>query len=135
MRLIFHPDAETELVEAARFYEGRVPALGAQFLDAVDAAVHVIEQAQNGGAFWKPMFVAASCRGFLTPSTIARYPARFESSPSNITPVIPTTGVIVSTEQRTPPFLLEDVNTRDILPDMPSSLFARSASALKRLGM
>ena len=32
MRLIYHPEAETELTEAARFYEERVPTLGAQFL-------------------------------------------------------------------------------------------------------
>ncbi len=42
MRVIYHPDAEAELVEAAKFYEGRVPALGAQFLDAVDRAISVI---------------------------------------------------------------------------------------------
>lgn len=27
MRLTYHPDAETELIEAASFYEGRVPIL------------------------------------------------------------------------------------------------------------
>lgn len=45
MRLIHHPDAEAELIEAAQFYERRVPGLGARFLDAVDAAVRVIDQA------------------------------------------------------------------------------------------
>ena len=45
MRLIYHPDAEAELIEAAQFYERRVPGLGAQFLDAVDAAVGVVQQA------------------------------------------------------------------------------------------
>ena len=45
MRLIHHPDAEAELIEAAQFYERRVPGLGAQFLDAVDAAVRVVQQA------------------------------------------------------------------------------------------
>jgi len=33
MRLIYHPDAEVELVEAAQFYERRLSTLGAQFLD------------------------------------------------------------------------------------------------------
>ncbi|HEX9671217.1 MAG TPA: hypothetical protein VGC93_17245 [Thermoanaerobaculia bacterium] len=28
MRLIYHPDAEKELVEAVRFYEQKVPGLG-----------------------------------------------------------------------------------------------------------
>lgn len=39
MRVIHHPNAEAELIEAARFYERRLPGLGAQFLDAVDSAV------------------------------------------------------------------------------------------------
>jgi toxin ParE1/3/4 len=47
MRLIYHPDAETELIGAARFYEARVPQLGAQFLDAVDRAVSLILQAPD----------------------------------------------------------------------------------------
>ncbi len=43
LRLIYHPDAEGELVRAAQFYERRVPTLGAQFLDATDRAIHVLE--------------------------------------------------------------------------------------------
>jgi plasmid stabilization system protein ParE len=42
MRLIYHPDAEAELIEAAQFYERRVSTLGAEFLDAVDQAVRTI---------------------------------------------------------------------------------------------
>jgi hypothetical protein len=34
MRLIYHPEAEAELIEAECFYEWRVPLLGEQFLDA-----------------------------------------------------------------------------------------------------
>ncbi len=45
MRLIYHPEAETELTEAARFYEQRVPALGAQFLNTIDRAIGVIQDA------------------------------------------------------------------------------------------
>jgi plasmid stabilization system protein ParE len=44
MRLIYHPEAEAELIAAAQFYEDRVPALGAQFLEAIDAAASVILQ-------------------------------------------------------------------------------------------
>lgn len=47
MRLIYHPEAETELVEAAQFYERRVTALGGQFLDAVDRAVKAIQEAPD----------------------------------------------------------------------------------------
>jgi hypothetical protein len=45
MRLIHHPEAEAELIEAAQFYERRVPTLGAQFLEAADGAIHVIQDA------------------------------------------------------------------------------------------
>jgi toxin ParE1/3/4 len=45
MRLIYHPDAEAELIEAAQFYERRVSTLGAQFLDAVDKAIRTIVHA------------------------------------------------------------------------------------------
>lgn len=36
MRLIYHPAAEAELIEAAQFYERRINSLGAQFLEAAD---------------------------------------------------------------------------------------------------
>jgi len=36
MRLIHHPDAEIELIEAARYYDSRVATLGVQFLDEAD---------------------------------------------------------------------------------------------------
>jgi len=42
MRLIYHPDAEAEFIEAAQFYERRVATMGAQFLDAADQAIAVI---------------------------------------------------------------------------------------------
>jgi toxin ParE1/3/4 len=37
--LEYHPAASDELVEAARFYEGREAGLGHRFLDAVDASL------------------------------------------------------------------------------------------------
>jgi plasmid stabilization system protein ParE len=42
MHLIYHPDAEAELIEAARFYEQRLPSLGGQFLDAAELATGAI---------------------------------------------------------------------------------------------
>lgn len=45
MRIVHHPHAEAELIEAAQFYERRVPTLGAQFLAAFDAAVSIIAAA------------------------------------------------------------------------------------------
>jgi len=42
MRLIYHPEAEAELVEAAEFYEARSPGLGERFLREFDAAIAAI---------------------------------------------------------------------------------------------
>lgn len=47
MRVIYHPDAETELIQAAQFYEERVPTLGAQFLDAAGRAILLISEAPD----------------------------------------------------------------------------------------
>jgi toxin ParE1/3/4 len=62
MRLIYHPDAEAELIEATRFYEQRVPALGARFLDAADHAISAIQQAPER---WT--IVEADTRRYLMP--------------------------------------------------------------------
>ena len=42
MKLIYHPDAEAELVEAVRYYESRVATLGVRFLREVDGSVATI---------------------------------------------------------------------------------------------
>ena len=39
MKVIYHPKAELELIEAARFYKLMVPNLGTEFLDEVDEAI------------------------------------------------------------------------------------------------
>ncbi len=62
MRLIYHPDAEVELIEAAKFYEQRVSTLGAQFLDAVDQAVRAIVDAPER---WR--IIDADVRRYLMP--------------------------------------------------------------------
>ncbi|MEY2879730.1 MAG: hypothetical protein RLZZ15_2110 [Verrucomicrobiota bacterium] len=62
MHLIHHPDAEAELIEAARYYEQEVPTLGAQLLDAVDRAVAVILSAPER---WRP--IEADVRRYLMP--------------------------------------------------------------------
>lgn len=43
MRLTYHPEVELELIEAARFYEGRVAALGTEFLDMADDSIRLIQ--------------------------------------------------------------------------------------------
>ncbi len=47
MRVAYHPEAEAELIAAARFYEKRVANLGGRFLDAADRAIAVIQGART----------------------------------------------------------------------------------------
>jgi plasmid stabilization system protein ParE len=62
MRLIYHPDAEAELIESARFYEQRVSSLGAQFLDAAELAIGAILDAPER---WS--ILEAGVRRYLMP--------------------------------------------------------------------
>ena len=54
----FHPEFETDLVDAARYYQTQRPALGAEFLDeaekAVETVMHAPERwpARVGGIRW-----------------------------------------------------------------------------------
>jgi plasmid stabilization system protein ParE len=43
-RILFRPEAEAELIEAADWYESRGRGLGAEFLRAFDAAISFIER-------------------------------------------------------------------------------------------
>lgn len=45
MHLIYHPHAETELVESAQYYEQQMDGLGAEFLDEIDTAISTIQEA------------------------------------------------------------------------------------------
>lgn len=45
MRVVHHPEAQAELIEAAQYYEAKVAGLGARFLDGVDFAVSEILEA------------------------------------------------------------------------------------------
>ena len=62
MRLIYHPDAEAELIQAVQFYEGRVSTLGAQFLDAADRAISLILEAPDR---WR--IIEKDVRGYSMP--------------------------------------------------------------------
>jgi plasmid stabilization system protein ParE len=62
MRLIYHPDAETELIEAAQYYEGRIATLGGQFLDDADRAVSMILGTPER---WR--IIEADVRSYLMP--------------------------------------------------------------------
>ena len=45
MRLIYHPAARTEAIQAALYYDERSPGRGIQFMDAIDEAVQAILRA------------------------------------------------------------------------------------------
>jgi len=62
MRLIYHPDAEAELIDAAQFNEGRQSTLVAQLFDAVDRAVAAIQKAPDR---WS--IVESDIRKYLIP--------------------------------------------------------------------
>lgn len=65
MRLIYHPEAEAELVEAAEFYEARSPGLGGRFLREFDSA---IAEVQASPQRW------AVVEGDLRRHTMGRFP-------------------------------------------------------------
>jgi toxin ParE1/3/4 len=47
MKYTYHPDALAEYADAALYYEDRVPGLGAQFTDEVEAAIAAVLQAPD----------------------------------------------------------------------------------------
>jgi plasmid stabilization system protein ParE len=49
MRVIFHPEAHEEMIESARFYDGRSEGLGSDFLDAVEDTTHRISESPKAG--------------------------------------------------------------------------------------
>jgi toxin ParE1/3/4 len=49
MRLIYHPAAEAELLEAVRFYEGRLTGLGERFLEEFESAISTIVETPEAG--------------------------------------------------------------------------------------
>ena len=53
LRLIVDPEAETEIVEAAGWYEDRLTGLGLEVLAAVDRAFSEIAEAPERFSVWK----------------------------------------------------------------------------------
>ncbi len=49
MKAIFHPEAHEEMIESARFYEGRSEGFGSDFLTAVEETTRRIEQFPEAG--------------------------------------------------------------------------------------
>ena len=44
MKVVWHREAEAELIGAAKFYDSRLAGLGADFLDEIDAAVQRVRE-------------------------------------------------------------------------------------------
>src|SRR6266550_3742193 len=94
MRLIYHPDAESELIEAARYYEGRVATLGVQFLNEADRAIAMILEAPERWRIIEEGVRSYSIPASSTLSTIAILPIAFTFLLSNITDGTLITGDI-----------------------------------------
>jgi toxin ParE1/3/4 len=64
-RIVVRPEAESEFVEAAEWYEARSPGLGAEFLRALDATIAGIERNR---------FVQATVFGEVRRALMRRFP-------------------------------------------------------------
>jgi toxin ParE1/3/4 len=62
MRLIYHPEAEAELIEAAQFYENHVLGLGQRFLNEFEIALSKIQESPES---WQR--VDAELRRYVMP--------------------------------------------------------------------
>lgn len=61
----YHPEAIKEIIEAARFYEGRSPGLGREFRAELDATLEILRHAPEA---------AAPVRGDLRRKPLQRFP-------------------------------------------------------------
>jgi toxin ParE1/3/4 len=95
MRLIYHPDAEAELIEAARYYERRVATLGAQFVDEADRSVAKILEAPDRWRIIEAGVRSYSMQRFPYAIYYRDYPDHLHIPLSSITAVTPTIGDIV----------------------------------------
>jgi hypothetical protein len=94
MRLIYHPDAESELIAAARYYESRVATLGIQFLSEADRAVAIILEAPERWRVIEQGVPDTQCPASHTPSTTAIFLTTFTFLLSNISGDTLITGAI-----------------------------------------
>jgi len=100
MRLIYHPAAEDELVEAPRFYEERIPSLGAAFLEkSTRLSLRSNRTPKDTGSSRKKSD-ATTYLASPSQSTTASYPINSASSPSNTIAATPTTGAIGSLNKK-----------------------------------
>lgn len=62
MKIVFHPEANEEMIESARFYEERDDGLGIRFLEAVEDTMRRIRQFPYAG----PVERADIRKGFVS---------------------------------------------------------------------
>lgn len=53
----FHPEADTEIIEAAQYYENRSAGLGFELLDEIERALGQISTGRSGRASQNPTHV------------------------------------------------------------------------------
>jgi len=85
MILIYHPDAEKELIEAAQYYERRIRTLGFKFVSEADRAVSLIMATPQRWSIIEEDVRSYSCLVFLTRFTTEIFPTEFTFLLSNIT--------------------------------------------------
>ena len=52
MQLVVHPDAQTEIIEAADWYDQRATGLGDEFMADIDSALDIIVERPNVWPVW-----------------------------------------------------------------------------------
>ena len=64
MKLIFHPEAHEEMIESARFYDGKSEGFGSDFLTAVEETTQRIEQFPEAGPIDRAKIRKRTVSGF-----------------------------------------------------------------------
>lgn len=78
LEVIYHTEAQAELIEAAKFYNDRVPGLGADLLREIDRAVARIFKHRRDGALWRKIFAVIIFSVFRTRSYTVSNGTTFE---------------------------------------------------------
>lgn len=75
MRLTVRRSAERELTSAARWYEGKQPGLGGEYLDAIEAAFRALREAPEACPTWEGTVYRSRVSGSAHWSGIVQAPS------------------------------------------------------------
>jgi hypothetical protein len=92
MKAIFHPEAHEEMIESARFYEGKGKGLGLDFLTAVEAQHSELNNFPNQFQSTKHIFASDLLPVFRSRFATNFNLIEFSSQPSCINIAGPATG-------------------------------------------